>query len=151
LHVPGFDQEDAARLAVQGYEARPFAGMTKMYVISAEIRTRSGCAARYAALLEEVVTALSVEPCFVSFAMHRSADDSDLFLLYEVWSDASAYAELRAASVFSGYLARRESLVLSVRRSDWSLTRTVLPSRNEGVFQRSGPGSRQENASKKRI
>ncbi len=99
-----------------------------MYVILAQIRVKRGCATRYAALLEEVVTALSAEPCFVSFAMLRGADDPDLFLLYEVWSDASAYAELRAGPVFSRYLARREDLVLSVQRTDWSLLNTVFPS-----------------------
>jgi quinol monooxygenase YgiN len=98
-----------------------------MYVLLAQIRTRSGCAAEYAALLEEVVAALSVESCFVSFSIHRGADDPDLFLLYEVWSDAAAYAELRASPAFRGYLARRETLVVSVQRSDWSLMHAVLP------------------------
>jgi quinol monooxygenase YgiN len=96
-----------------------------MYVLLAEIRAKPGQGDLYAALLDEIVTTLSAEPCFVRFSIHRGADDPDLFLLHEVWSDVGAYTRLREGPAFVDYLARREAIVLSVRRSDWTLTRTV--------------------------
>ena len=96
-----------------------------MYVITATIRTRPGAADEFEQLLAGVVQALSHAPCFIMFSIHRAAEEPDQFLLYERWTDAESYGQLRNGPIFAAYLARRAALVMSVDRGDWSLTHDV--------------------------
>lgn len=60
-----------------------------------EIHLKPGRAEDFLRLLSPVLDAMRQETTFLSAVLHRSADDPDLFLLYETWQDARDVEEVQ--------------------------------------------------------
>ena len=65
--------------------------MTMAYVVCAKWRAREGKAERLREVIEEMTPPSRAEPACRFYQAQRSADDPDLFFLYEQYADEAGY------------------------------------------------------------
>ncbi len=83
--------------------------MAGALTVVARIRAAKGKGDALAALLTEQTTAvLKAEPGCLVYRLHRSTNDPDLFLFYEVYRDDAALDAHRKALHLAAYRERRE-------------------------------------------
>ena len=84
--------------------------MTDSVTVVARIRAAKGKGDALAALLtEQCAVVRKAEPGCLAYRLHRAADDPDLFLFYETYADAAAFAAHRTAPHLAQYRQRREA------------------------------------------
>ena len=83
--------------------------MNGTVTVVARIRAAKGKADALAALLIEQVRAVrDAEPGCVAYRLHRSTQDPNLFLFYEIYADQAAFDLHRNATHLAAYRERRE-------------------------------------------
>src|SRR4030095_5709352 len=83
--------------------------MTKQVVVVARLRSAKGKGDALAAFLVEQAAAVKrAEPGCLVYRAHRSANDPELFLFYEVYADRAAFDVHRKAPHLAKYRKRRE-------------------------------------------
>jgi quinol monooxygenase YgiN len=85
------------------------------YVMVARWRPREGEAEKIETILRELATAIRQEPGNVQFTVHRGRDDTDEFLLYEVYASEEAFREHQLTKHFKRLVLERAIPLLSVR------------------------------------
>ncbi len=84
--------------------------MADVLTVVARIRAAKGKGAALAALLaEQVAVVRRAEPGCLAYRLHRSTNDPDLFLFYEMYADDAAFEIHRKAPHLAAYRARRET------------------------------------------
>ena len=91
------------------------AAETKPYVMVARWRPRAGKSTQVEAILRELAAAIRREPGNLQFTVHRSRDDADEFLLYEVYASEQAFREHQQTEHFKRLVVERAVPLLSVR------------------------------------
>jgi quinol monooxygenase YgiN len=78
-------------------------------IVVATLRAASGKADALAALLTEQCAVIrKTEPGCIVYRVHRSAQDQDAFLFYEIYADDAAFAAHRASTHLAQFRKRRE-------------------------------------------
>jgi len=78
--------------------------------VVARLRAAKGKGEALAALLiEQAAVVRREEPGCIAYRVHRKADDPELFLFYELYTDAAAFDAHRKAPHLAAYRQRRES------------------------------------------
>jgi quinol monooxygenase YgiN len=104
-----------------------------VHVIVAEIVAKPGAADRYEALLRDIIAFVATADCFIQFNVHRGGPRNETFMLYEIWTNAVAYAQLREHARFQEYLKDRAQLVEpGLRRAEWTLLASFGGSEKRG-------------------
>jgi quinol monooxygenase YgiN len=75
-------------------------GDRRMYVVAARFVAKDGSGDEVAALLAEMTPHAKAEPGCKAYAINRSVDDPNTFLLYEQYVDAAAFDAHRENSEF---------------------------------------------------
>ena len=87
--------------------------MTKDVVVVARLRAAKGKGDALAAFLVEQAAAVrKAEPGCLTYRVHRSTKDRELFLFYEVYADDAAFELHRRAPHLAEYRKRREDAAL---------------------------------------
>jgi autoinducer 2-degrading protein len=130
--------------AAQGHPGAPSRKARRLmpnedYVVVAEFRAKPECLEALGALLaEHARRCLQEEPGCVIFEVCHHADDPALFLLYEVYSDASAYERHRETARYRRLIAAITPIVTGRHgQLFWSrsvLIRTVASSSGAGPW-----------------
>jgi quinol monooxygenase YgiN len=77
--------------------------------VVARLRAAPGKAEALAAMLtEQVGVVRKAEPGCLAYRLHRSTQDPDLFVFYETYADAAAFAAHRDAPYVLAYRERRQ-------------------------------------------
>jgi len=84
--------------------------MANMFTVIAKIRAAKGKGEALAALLKEQAAAVrKAEPGCLIYRPHRSTEDPDLFIFYEMYIDDAAFDLHRKAPHLAAYRERREN------------------------------------------
>jgi quinol monooxygenase YgiN len=83
--------------------------MTMAYVVCAKWRAKEGKAERLLEVIAEMTPPSRAEPGCVFYQAQRSAEDPQLFFLYEQYADAAAY-EAHMASEHFTRLVKEEAI-----------------------------------------
>lgn len=88
--------------------------MTHVLTVVAKVRAASGKGDALAALLVEQAAAVRAnEPGCLVYRMHRSTQDPELFLVYEMYADEAAFEAHRTAPHLAAFRKRRDQEGLS--------------------------------------
>lgn len=88
--------------------------MANVLTVVARIRAATGKGDALAALLsEQAAVVRKAEPGCLAYRLHRSTDDPDLFLFYEMYVDDAAFDLHRKAPHLATYRHRREKDALT--------------------------------------
>ena len=83
--------------------------MANVLTVVARIRAAKGKADALAALLaDQAAEVRKAEPGCLVYRLHRSTNDPDLFLFYEMYVDDAAFEAHRKAPHLAAYRQRRE-------------------------------------------
>ena len=83
--------------------------MDKPITMVARIRAAQGKGDALAALLTEQAGVIrKTEPGCLAYRLHRSTEDPDLFVFYEIYKDAAALDVHRNSPHIAGYRQRRQ-------------------------------------------
>lgn len=89
-----------------------------MFTVFAQYRAQPGKGDEVATVLARHVAATRTEPGCVQFAVYRSADDPDRFMLYEQYVDEAAFGAHRNAPYFRHFI--EETVVPLLMERNWS-------------------------------
>lgn len=88
--------------------------MAHVLTVVAKVRAASGKGDALAALLVEQAAAVRAnEPGCLVYRMHRSTQDPELFLVYEMYADEAAFEAHRTAPHLAAFRKRRDQEGLS--------------------------------------
>jgi quinol monooxygenase YgiN len=85
------------------------------YIMVARWRARDGDTQTIEAILRELATAVRQEPGNLQFTVHRSLDDENEFLLYEIYRSQEAFAEHQKTEHFKRLVLEQAVPLLSER------------------------------------
>jgi len=85
------------------------------YIMVARWRARDGDTQKIEAILRELATAVRREPGNLQFTVHRSLDDENEFLLYEIYRSQEAFAEHQKTEHFKRLVLEHAVPLLSKR------------------------------------
>jgi quinol monooxygenase YgiN len=100
--------------------------MTNVLSVVATIRAAKGKGDALAALLaEQAAVVRKEEPGCLVYRPHRSTEDPDLFLFYEMYEDDAAFDAHRKAPHLAAYRQRREREGLTEGAPDVKIYRSL--------------------------
>ena len=89
------------------------------FTVLAWWRAQRGCGTELEPLLATMQQSARKEPGCHEYEVHRSQDDPDTFLLYEVYRDADAYAAHAASEIFVTVGKEQAMPLLEERRREF--------------------------------
>jgi quinol monooxygenase YgiN len=85
------------------------------YIMVARWKAREGEIQKIEAILRELAMAVRREPGNLQFTVHRSLDDKNDFLLYEIYTSEEAFAEHQKTKHFKRLVLEQAVPLLSER------------------------------------
>lgn len=102
--------------------------MADVLTVVARLRAAKGQGDALATLLAEQADAVrNAEPGCLVYRAHRSVEDPELFLFYEMYTDDDAFELHRNAAHVAAYRARRERLRLTEGGVEVEIFRAFTP------------------------
>ena len=85
------------------------------YIMVARWQPRDGETEKVEAILRELAAAVRQEPGNLQFTVHRSLEDANDFLLYEVYASEQAFRDHQATAHFKRLVLERAVPLLKLR------------------------------------